>query len=275
MDQRGSDMGGSGEGNGVPGAQAIRRAANLMRMVGERNPEGLPISELVERTGLKRPTVHRLLLALAEEGLVEQDPQTRKWRLGEETYILGTVAGTRHNIEAFARGTILKIAEQSGETAFFSIRTGMDVVALLREEGNFPIRTHVLRVGDRWPIGVGTASIAMLAAMPDSEALAVLDYNRSAFGRFPIYPSAGVWDLVQEARGKGYSVNRGLVVEGSWGLASAVLDAAGQPTMAVSVTGIESRLSGAREAEVGRLLIDQSLKLNELIRKFGRPAHRL
>lgn len=257
--------------SGVPGAQVIRRAAVLMRLVGERMSEGMPISELVERTGLKRPTVHRLLLALADEGLIEQDPETRKWRLGEETYILGTIAGVRHNAEALAKATIFDIAEQSGDTTFFSVRTGMNVVALLCEEGSYPIRTHVLQTGDRWPMGVGAASLAMMARMADSELNAILDYNKSAYDRFPSYPVVRIRELVEETRQKGYSMSRGLIVQGSWGMGAVVLDAVGQPTMAINVTGIESRISGDREKSLGKLLVEKSLKLTEMI-KAGRSA---
>nr|WP_286166859.1 hypothetical protein [Arthrobacter sp. AQ5-05] len=44
-------------------------------------------------------------------------------------------------------------------------------------------------------------------------------------------------------------MNPGLIVEGSWGMGTAVFDAADQPAWALSLTGIESRFSAGRQPE--------------------------
>ncbi|HIE61400.1 MAG TPA: hypothetical protein EYQ02_07045, partial [Microbacterium sp.] len=48
----------------VPGAQAIARAASLLRLVSAGGAAGLTVSELARRADLTRPTTHRLLTAL-------------------------------------------------------------------------------------------------------------------------------------------------------------------------------------------------------------------
>jgi DNA-binding IclR family transcriptional regulator len=92
--------------------------------------------------------------------------------------VLGTLASTRFNVEHVARDFVVRIAGQTEESAFLSIRRGAECLCLIREEGTYPIRTHVLQAGDRLPLGVGSAGLAILAALDDSEINSTLEANR-------------------------------------------------------------------------------------------------
>lgn len=59
----------------VSGAQAVARAAALLRLVTGAGDDGITVAELARRADLTRPTTHRLLTALRHEGLVDQDEQ--------------------------------------------------------------------------------------------------------------------------------------------------------------------------------------------------------
>ncbi len=152
----------------VQGAQVVSRAASLLRIVG-RKPEGSPLVELVRESGLTRPTVHRLLSSLASEGLLDQDPVSGNWVLGPEILLMGSVASARFPLEEIARPSLRRLAEETGESAFFSIRRGAETVCLLREEGSFPVRSFVLHEGVRFPIGVASAGTAIMAFLPEAE----------------------------------------------------------------------------------------------------------
>src|SRR3954466_15047729 len=111
----------------IQGAQVVSRAAALLRMVG-RKPEGCPLVELVRESGLTRPTVHRLLTSLASEGLLDQDPGSGNWVLGPEILLLGSGGPPRFRLEAIAGPSLRRLSEESGESAFFSIRRGNETV---------------------------------------------------------------------------------------------------------------------------------------------------
>lgn len=71
---------------------------------------------------------------------------------------------------------------------------------------------------------------------------------------------------IAETRERGWAVNPGLIVEGSWGMGAAVFDAAGQPAWALSLTGIESRFSAGRQPELCRLLLHHAHELSKELR---------
>jgi DNA-binding IclR family transcriptional regulator len=255
----------------VPGTQVVSRVATLLRIVGENAPEGTSAAAVATASGLTRPTAHRLLTALTHEGLLDFDAPSSRWFLGPEIYLLGAAAAHRFDVTDIARHSVQQLAELTGESAFFSVRRGSETVCLLREEGSFPIRSHVLTEGIRFPLGVASAGLAILAFLPDEEIEAHLrsmgDHNGIAEDREgnALVPRFGqthsreqVWQRIRETREKGYALNPGLLVEGSWGMGAAVFDTAGRPAWALSLTGIDSRFKPERQAELGQLLVEQA-----------------
>ena len=61
--------------------QAVERAARILAVLGSGTPR-LGVTEIAERVGLAKPTVHGLLRTLASHDLVTQDPDTGKYSLG-------------------------------------------------------------------------------------------------------------------------------------------------------------------------------------------------
>lgn len=264
----------SGESAGG-GTQSIERAVALLLTVGRSAPEGARLSDLVRLCGLPKPTVRRVLLALVRTGLLDQDEVTRRYHVGPEAYVLGTLAGTRFGIHALAMDGLARLARTSGDCAFLSVPRGAFSVCLHREEGTWPIRTHVLQAGDRHPLGIGAGGLALLAALPDAEVERMLAANAPALAAH--YPGYGVEVLraqVVDARARGYALNPGLYVAGSWGIAVPVLGPDGRPLGALSLAAIESRLSPERQAELVPLLKREAQALEAALghRAGGEPA---
>ncbi|HKS01464.1 MAG TPA: IclR family transcriptional regulator [Arthrobacter sp.] len=245
----------------VQGAQVVSRIAGLLRIVG-RKPEGSPLVELVRDSGLTRPTVHRLLTSLAAEGLLDHDPLSGNWVLGPEALLMGSVAAARFPLEDIARPSLRRLAEETGESAFFSIRRGAETVCLLREEGSFPVRSFVLHEGVRFPLGVASAGMAVMAFLPEAEQEQILGDWPSHAGKYAEgHPEDVVRNNLRQTRRRGYAVNPGLVLEGSWGMGAAVFDQTGRPSWALSLTGIEPRFREDRRELLGRLLLEEAHRL--------------
>lgn len=236
----------------------VGRVGTLLRALATREPHGASTTDLARAATLPRATAHRLLFALREEGLVDRRESTGAWHLGPECFLLGAAASTRHDITPTAREVVRRIARDTGESAFFSIRRGDETVCLLREDGSFPIRSHVLHEGIRFPLGVASAGMVILAFLsaPDREAFLSTAHLTERYG--DQHSTSHLRDRVATTRELGYAVNPGLIVPGSWGLGAAVFDPHGEPRWALSITGIEARLSGPRQHELGQLLLREA-----------------
>ena len=99
-------MGGRGTGAGMPGESSFSPSgvgvidkASLILDALEAGPASL--ADLVEATGLARPTVHRLAVALAHHRFVGRDVQGR-FVLGSRVVELASAAGEDRLISASA-----------------------------------------------------------------------------------------------------------------------------------------------------------------------------
>ncbi|WP_245735493.1 IclR family transcriptional regulator [Roseinatronobacter thiooxidans] len=233
------------------GAQSVDRALALLSLIGRHSASGIALSGLVTESGLNKATVRRLVLALMRAGLVEQDAGTRNYHLGEDAYLLGLLAQGRHGLLSQAMEQVQRLARDTGDAAFISVRRGLYSVCLHREDGGHPIRTYALMPGGHHPLGVGAGSLAMLAALPDAEVDAVIAANHAEVTRsYPRLNPDSLRAQVAETREAGIALNPGLIFEDSWGLGAALHGPDGQLVGAVSLAAVESRMRMPRRAEL-------------------------
>jgi DNA-binding IclR family transcriptional regulator len=247
--------------NDVTGAQSVERAISLLRAVAEEGEGGAAAAALASRLALHRTTAHRLLKALAAEGLLERGEDGRFY-LGAELVGLGLIASGRHGVLRHAADALGRLAAETGDTAFLSALSGFDSLCLKRQEGDFPIRTQVLWPGQRHPLGVGAGSLAMLSALPDERVAEIVEANAPRVAAaFPKYRPVALWDLVHRTRAEGFATNEGMIVSGSWAVGVAVRAADDAPIAAFSLSAIEPRMSPDRRRELARLLHAQAARV--------------
>lgn len=247
----------------------VGRIGSVLRALSTSGVSGASTTEIAKAASLARPTAHRLLVSLSEEGFVDRDQRSGRWFLGPELYLLGLMASSRYDVNQHARASVHRLATATGESAFFSARRGDETVCLLREDGSFPIRSFVLFEGARFPLGVVSSGMAVLAFLSDREIDEYLDRVDLTVDWGQAYQTAALRARIVETRERGYALNPGLVVEGSWGMAAAVFDTTGAPRWALTLTGIESRFGADRRPELGRLLLDEAHALSQ---KLARGA---
>ena len=261
----------SGAGGGT---QAVGRAAQLLKLVA-RTADGARVSDLATAASLTRPTTHRLLAALRREGLVDRDAETGLWVAGPELYLMGTAAAARYDVADLARDIVRSLAAVTEESAFFSVRQGDETVCLVREDGSFPIRSFVLSEGVRFPLGVASAGLAILAFLPPDEIDAYLARHPELSDRWgAAHGEKRLRARLAETQEHGYALNPGLIVEGSYGLGAAVFTRSGHPQWALSLTGVQFRFTPERVEKLGRILLSHAHQLTARIASSGRGAWR-
>jgi len=263
----------------LSGSQSVDRALRLLSLVGRESASGLPLSEIVGESGLNKPTVRRLLLALMRAGLVEQEARTRRYHLGEEAFVLGLLSGQRHGLLDLAMPSLRALSDTTQDTSFFSIRRDRFVICLHREEGTWPVRTHALQAGDQHPLGVGAGSLAMLAAMADDEIAEIIETNRAILdARYPAYAPMQLRAEIDLTRRQGFALNPGHIVASSWGVGVPVRYPDGRVAGALSIAAIDSRMQPQRQEELAAALRHEARQVeiriaNMLGRRQAQPAH--
>lgn len=246
-------------------AGVVGKVAALIKAVAAHEPDGATTSAVARTAQVARPSAHRLLTELEQAGFVERDKDSGHWLLGPEHYFLGTAASARYDVTAVAQPVVRRLALATGESAFFSARRGDETVCLIREDGSFPIRSHVLFEGIRFPLGVASAGLAILAYLPQREQEELITGRDLTSTHGPTHAPGPLRERLARTRDKGYAVNPGLIVEGSWGMGAAVFDRDGQPAWALTLTGIEARFGQQRQHELGTLLLREAHQLTLIL----------
>lgn len=246
----------------LSGAQSVDRALGLLSLVSYFGDQGAALSELVEQSDLNKPTTRRLLLALIRSGLLEQDSLTRRYYLGEEAYVLGTLASRRYGLLQISRDSLSSLSAKTQDTSFLSIQRETFSVCLHREEGTYQIRTHALQAGYRHPLGVGAGSLAILSALPDDDIEIILSTNADILGSE--YPNLDVPQIRKDivtTRETGFALNPGRILANSWAIGLAIHYPDGRPAGALSIAAIDSRMQPARQLELVALMKVEAKKI--------------
>ncbi|WP_432039147.1 IclR family transcriptional regulator [Streptomyces cucumeris] len=134
--------------------------------------ESYRLSELCERTGLPKPTAHRLAADLVRLGWLERTGH--RYRLGAKLFELGARVPRRRDLREAALPFLQDLFEATRETVHLGVREGLDVVYVERVHGHDALRLPS-RIGGSLPLsctGVGKALLAFSGPELTGEVLA-------------------------------------------------------------------------------------------------------
>mgnify|MGYP003291235627 CR=1 FL=1 len=100
----------------------------------------LSLTELAHGLAESRTGVFRLLRTLQEQGYVEQDPRSKRYRLGLRIWEIGRRAIRRSGLVEVAQPTVRWLAEVTGDTAMLAVLRDTEVLYLDVAVGASPLR---------------------------------------------------------------------------------------------------------------------------------------
>ena len=168
----------SEKANKLTGAQTIAKAALVLRSLSTFGSGRATLKDVSSVTGLPKPTAHRILAALRAERLIERPEGTREYRLGPELFAFGAIIADAFDLKGLARGSLERLARETGDTIYLGVRCGFDALCLDRASAASAPDRMFLEVMNRWPLGIGSFSLAILSFLPDPEIAEVVEYNR-------------------------------------------------------------------------------------------------
>ena len=231
-------MSAAGERRGT--IQSVDRAARILKALGS-GTSRMGVTEIAERLSIAKGTIYGLLRTLEAQELVEQDPETGKYRLGPAMLQLGNAFLDNHELRGRSLLWADSLASRVGETVRVGVLHGHTVL----------IVHHVFRPDNSVQILEVGASIPWHACALGKVIVAYLDdADREALMRTELRPLTGrtVTDPDRLAATFDSIVRDGLAIEdqeaivGEAEIAAAVFDHRGHPAGAVGVVGPVERL---------------------------------
>ncbi|MBW1675650.1 MAG: IclR family transcriptional regulator [Deltaproteobacteria bacterium] len=142
---------------------SIEKTLAILLTFGPHNQE-LGTVEISQKLGFHKATVSRILLTLMRSAFLEQDPQTRKFRLGASILSLGSAArhSLKTNMVQIAKPYIDELRDRLRETIVLEALSGKSTFMAYIAEG--PRRVRIAgTLGDRLPIHAAAGAKAILA----------------------------------------------------------------------------------------------------------------
>lgn len=247
----------------VQAAGSLNRSSILINAIARGSRKGSLLTELVSRTGLPRPTIHRVLDKLIEIGWIFRDENTSRFKLGLDLAGIGYTAITHNPLERIANLELSKLAEDLNQIIYLGVRSGLDIVCIGRYESQAQIMVGRGWVGMRGPLGMSPSCMGMFSKMPHDEIEAIIQANMARYHRIEGFDELGFRRSIEESNKKGYGVYDNILLDRTTsGLGAAIMDNSGYPIASIGTTYITNWLTEAEKLNCSKKLIEATKKIS-------------
>jgi DNA-binding IclR family transcriptional regulator len=219
--------------------QSIDRATAILKALAS-GPRRLGVSELAERLGLARPTVHGLLQTLQSHGFVEQDRSSDKYQLGPGLLQLGYSYLDLNELRARSIPYADRLATRASAAVRVGVMHGSSVVVVhhvFRPDTTF----GVLEVGLQLPLHASALGKAILAFAPNQVIDDLLSEPLPRLTKQTLFEAALRGELAT-IRDQGVATERDEAVLGESSAAAPIFDHGGSAVGAIGVVDATERI---------------------------------
>ena len=247
----GDGMAKGGSGETSTGTQLLDRAVAVLKYLSDNHDAaGASVATVAEALGLKQPTAHRIMVALERHELIERDRQTKRYRLGLALFTMGAQAADSAGLRRIAQPALMRLCALTGDTVFLMARNGLNTVCVDRHDGIYVIDSLTGGVGGQVPLGVGSASLAILAFLPVEEAGAIIDANAPLYPHYHGLSAERVRAALPAIHQNGYAIDQGELVAGISAFAVPIRPKGRDVTAALAINMTSARLTEDRLREL-------------------------
>ena len=204
---------------------------------------------LSQACGLSRPTLYRILQALAARGLVRS--ADGQFLLGYGLLDMATQVWASSDLTTVAAGELKRLRDITGETAYLAVMEGAGVLSIGRFQGAHSQRSAA-ELGSVKPLHCTSQGKAFLAHLPTAQR------DRLLIGPLIAVTERTITDKVllelelSKTRARGYALDDEEIMLGTRCVGAPVLDAHGLPVAAISVAGPSFRITLQRAEYLGQ-----------------------
>jgi DNA-binding IclR family transcriptional regulator len=225
----------------------VGRAAAILWCFTKHDSE-LGVTALSEELGLHKSTISRLLSTLQHENLVEQNPETGKYRLGLGLVTLAGIVLDRLDLRAVAYPYVTTLADVVQETVNVVVLSGRQCMNIGGADSPRPVQ-YVGRIGRRTPTHCTSAGKVLLAHLSLKERLEILPDPLPRFTEKTIVDSQYLEQILVQVKAQGYAITHEEHQEGLSALAAPIYNHAASVVAAVAVSGPTYRLGDDNKIE--------------------------
>ena len=245
------------------GVQVIDRAFDILELL-SLEKDGLGVTEIGNRIGLHKSTVHRILSAMAERGYIEKSGKSA-YKLGLKLIEISSVYLNSIELKTEARPYLWELTSKLNQTTHLAILEGNEAVYIDKVDVMTSIRLYS-QIGRRIPVYCSGLGKCLLSGLAESKLHEVID--SCSFKQLTdntIMDKDQLLLQVEEARKNGWALDNGEHEAGVRCIAAPIFDYRGKVIAAVSVSGPANAITPDRDQETGNMVKDVALKISKRV----------
>jgi IclR family KDG regulon transcriptional repressor len=228
------------------------------------NPGPLGASDLSNKLGISQPTASRALKALASFDLLQQEPRTRKYTLGNA--ISGLAEMVRNSFEEqlleIAKPYLKELRDTIGESIGFEVIYNGKSWMVYEVHGENPVKV-AFGTGTTMPLHAACGAKAMLAFYPDTEIDKLIPDKMGRYTPNTITRRSELKAQLSEIRQKGVAYDQGEIDEDVYSVAAPVFDHNNKAVAAVTVGSFSSRMKVLFEGDIAETVKKTDQEISE------------
>lgn len=221
----------------------------------------LGVTELAEKSGLLKSTVHNILSTYEECGIVKRNPNTNKYHLGVRVLELSNHFYSNNDIREIMHPYMTQIADEEEECVYLAVIHGTEVIYV---NAAFPSASTGGRnmtgvTAPTYCTGIGKAALAYEAETVIDQ---VIEEGLFSFTQNTITDGEQLKSELALIRQRGYSIDN---MEHEYGVkcvAAPIRNREGKVVAAYSITGPSPRFGDCRIERLAALLISTAAKVS-------------
>lgn len=239
---------------------AVSRTIAILRLLGAGNRD-MGVKAIADELGLVPSTCLHILRVLVSEDLVRVDPVTKRYSLGSGMISLAKSVLEGGGFVRIAQPALDRLAASRGVTVVgVEITPRKSMVVLALAHSSQPFRLHI-DVGSEFSTLV-SATGRLIAAYGDDTPAQLRKKFREIPWDNPV--SFEAWkEQVEQARERGWSVDRDNFVNGLTGVAVPVFANDGKLTHTLVAMGLSSQMDDARVGDLAAAMQREAQAISE------------
>jgi len=241
--------------------QSLHRAIAILDCFGISQPE-LGVREIARQLELHPSTVGRMLTTMTSLGILTQDRESHRYRMGSKVLSWSAVYMSNLDLRADARPYMDELYKATRETVSLYLLDGSTRVCIERLESPQTVRM-VARVGERMPLYAGASGKVLLAFLPPEKRDDILrNVQLDRLTEKTIINMQALKDELSLIQKRGYAVSQGERVEGASSVAAPIFDAGNRVLAAINISGPTTRFTKPKLQTYAELVVRASSRLS-------------
>lgn len=242
--------------------QSLERAFAILDCFQDSQPE-LGVREIARQLDLHPSTVGRILTTLNSLGVLNQDHDTRRYRIGPKVLKWCAVFSRNVDLQAEARPYMQELQQITQETISLDIPNGHSRICIERLESPQSLR-WVKQLGEIMPFYASASGRILITYMSPTQKSEIL--KNMTFEQLTPYTTIDpdlFYEELELTKSRGYSVSESERVEGVSCVAAPIFGVKGEILGALTISGPSTRFSEEKIHEHAELLIKTTNQISQ------------